>query len=495
MAYFISYKDLTDILKSNELGIQKLRDIALYKLTIMRLELERFESTVSKIVQYIKTNSPIQQSRIRKKNTLASIVKLGIKNLLKQTHPMKIVKENEVNVKEVEDLFVNHVLRLIDSGKDGEVKNNTVSEFGKDTPPATNLNTQVKIAKIVDKTIPEEKEAPIKLPTFESKRARIFEPEPEHLYAMYPAKKAHIKSNTFTEPQKKKIPLFKAHNNFQKMHYETPKDLQHILTSQRSILKSSNSSDSLTDPNPETLNHDLDLPSFDESGIGGHKRSVTSNPGDFLRDLIPMKKRNQERTPPELVNLPVITESAPDETPLLQNRPMSTQSAAPNPASSVNTMVDIEGMLHNYFAMDIKGIKDLFMIKATSNYVSDQEFHNCLLEYLEHKDIKDMDLDNIAHLSDDEQRDKKQPKLDDADLGRYYLDPGDVSIDSIDYPTECFSHHNPKPSDFITNHSNPHTGRGPYRTSAPASMQIMPPLEEVDLEWAIEFLEVSAPLI
>ena len=73
------------------------------------------------------------------------------------------------------------------------------------------------------------------------------------------------------------------------------------------------------------------------------------------------------------------------------NRPLNKEDP------KVNDVEEIEQMLLNFFTMNIQGVKDLMVIKAASDDPKKKQhtFDYFLLNYLEQKDIKDMDPDNI----------------------------------------------------------------------------------------------------
>lgn len=151
----------------------------------------------------------------------------------------------------------------------------------------------------------------------------------------------------------------------------------------------------------------------------------------------------------------------------------------------VNDIEEIESMLLNYFTMNIQSVKDLMVIKAASEDPEKKQltFDYFLLNYLEQKDIKDMDPDNIDpfYSSLNNSQIRKQDGLKTSQVE--YLMRDDISISSQNYPVDCCSHLDISTTQFAR----------PLELPSPGHKSLIDIQKEAghyDLAWYVKFLHV-----
>ena len=161
------------------------------------------------------------------------------------------------------------------------------------------------------------------------------------------------------------------------------------------------------------------------------------------------------------------------------NRPLNQEEP------KVNDIEEIEAMLLNYFTMNIQSVKDLMVIKAASEDPEKKQltFDYFLLNYLEQKDIKDMDPDNIDpfYSSLNNSQIRKQDGLKTSQVE--YLMRDDISISSQNYPVDCCSHLDISNTQFAR----------PLELPSPGHISLIDIQKEAgqyDLAWYVKFLHV-----
>lgn len=488
--YFLSYHDILSLIRERELVIQRLRDIALYKITLMKIELKNFESFLYHIVRFIrKANLPADKQDKRHEKVRKQLER-GVNSFFEGKIAGYGVSRGSII--EVRDMFLNHLIRATEAGTNQ--KYNDLSDLLMMTVSYHHIQKE---EKIIDKNIPEEKDKDIELPVFTLNPRRIMEPEPEHMFAMYRGKENNNASRkeeeginmTTTEPKTNRIKKFHAHNNFRRM----TKNTEEIESSPFNNTDSNDmdfeySREQVNSPIPRVHDHFVKMPTTKNS----YAKSMDMDSHSFFDPRKQHSLAFMGLEPMKVGSCKSVNKNFSKPMSPRQNSSQSRVVRLQRDFGTVNDIKDIESMLNNYFALDLKGVKDLLNQKATSIdgiVPANQEFHNCLLEYLENKDIQDMDPENItfdpeAQIGITKQRDtgigENGPNVDN------YLDHGDTSIDSRDYPAECFSYAREQQTDNDPMDSNPYilddNHQGKHR-------EILS--DNVDPEWAIEFLQVE----
>jgi hypothetical protein len=521
-------------LEGHQLSLQKLRDIALFKLTVMNIELIRFDEVMIKIIDHIKKNKlPPQLKKPRRRisiqRNIEKNVRHGIDSFFEKESPYNDNMPSRVI--EVQNTFVNHILRFVDSKNVTKIND---LEYQPALPSPTGLrqkltsrrelNAEHKHKRLDD--IPEEIDDEIEVPVFSTNRNYVqdskakssaFGREINSKYGVHEIieSESHMEEMQVAdqpEALRKQIYEFNSHRNYEKMRQnidKMDKSSDFSLPENYEPIELYNyetkylTKEDLT--TPDTMNVNIPVPSYEDLDFTSKQTKpvnkfeasielpMESNPLSSSKEecffmIQPLKIGTRERVYSK-PNLPSLERLGS----LPKKRSLSRKATIAR--TFLNRLSNIEGMVSSYFSMDLKSVRRILEIRASSEQIVElEEFQMCLLDYLENKDIIDLEIDQLKstemadnlslypsakqHTSLSEPAEKI---IDD------YLDPVDTSVDSIDYPTDCCCIPDKMQNDVLEK-----TRDKPYNASNYPTSEILPEenLQRQNLSWSITFLEV-----
>lgn len=264
LCYFISYPELAEVLDHNQHNLQKLRDIALYKLTIMNMELKVFDSIMEEIVKQIKQNTVVNKEFTRRKSFRRQRIDKLFKTTIQTYFENRDQGQDDLNfqslrrvssprMKAMQNNMLNHMTRAARSSfmtriEDfdpnklnlrGESKHNIQSpepdapqdEISEEEMSGEEQEEGWESSSGLDKFIPDEVNQAIILPTFSCKNARILEPEPEHMFAL--VKNSFSGSKETSDAHAQSVSKFVTHSNTNRLQNKI--EMSSIRPSKNSI--------------------------------------------------------------------------------------------------------------------------------------------------------------------------------------------------------------------------------------------------------------------
>ncbi len=388
LCYFLSYLDLQRILKNRQKNLNKLRDIALFKLTMMNLELRKFDHMIERLMQHIKTNHSIRAKtlsrRQRHRYHLTSTVHKDVLSFFCEEIGLYIESASQAKLQEAQDSIVNFVFKLILSQSSFNTPASKVQL--KNGSSANNLPGK-SLAR--DRSIPEEKDKPITLPSFSLRQTLMMmaEPEPEHMFVpgTYCKRPSSSEANS--------VPLFKTHRNLFKMQMlpttESHFEELEVPSSKRQLDLEIDFPVAGKDFSFELAQQDVS--GADSSAFSEHGKDSAGNNQPRTRQPQPTKLSLAQKSRLSAALSPEATFD-----PKKLATPLHTFSEA---HLAQNKVDQIEEMLENYFDVNLEEVRGALVSNAPRARLqatdSNPSFSDCLLEYLEKKEIIEMeDIEN-----------------------------------------------------------------------------------------------------
>jgi hypothetical protein len=418
LCYFLSFLDLQRILKHKQKNLNKLRDIALFKLTMMSLELCKFDNMIDRLMHFIKTNHSLRAKTISRRHRhsryfLTNTVHNEVLNFLGKEIGQYIEDESQAKLEAAQDSIVRYIFKLIFS--QSSLKTPNSKALAKNKSSANDLPDRP----LKDRTIPEEKDTPITLPNFNMRHTLMMmaEPEPEHMFV--PGSFYHKPSTS----EAHSIPLFKTHRNANRMQM-LPTTLSHFEEVEVPSSK-------------RHLDFEVDFPkagrdySF-ESTPQNMSQAGSSSLSEHGPNSEQNKQRRSEKLHPTKLSLTQKSILSPSRSPKATIKPRKTLFTPLHTLSEdyfVHNKVDqIEEMLENYFDVNLEEVRGVLVSSAPKGsrlHVtnSNPTFSDCLLEYLENKEIIEMEdlvnfLDYSPSLKSDDSGEEGDQRVASADRSR-----------------------------------------------------------------------------
>lgn len=439
LCYFLSFVDLQRILKNKQKNLSKLRDIALFKLTVMSLELRKFDNMIDRLMHYIKTNHSLRAKTISRKQRhtryfLTNTIHKEVFHFLAEEIGHYIEATSQSKVEETQESIMNFIFKIVLS--QNSLNTHSSKAQLKNESSANNLPGKSS----GDRTIPEEKENPITLPNFNLRQTLMMmaEPEPEHMF--FPG--SYLKRASSNEANT--LPYFRVHRNMNKMQMlpttESNFEELEVPSSKRQL-------DFEIDFPKEGRDFSFDLPQDAKSELDSSISSKNSQKSEQK------KKDHAHQANPTKLSLAEKSSLSAALSPRASFNPKRKLFTPLQTFSDVyhnyNKVDQIEEMLENYFDVNLDEVRGALVNQAPrGNRVQARDveptFSNCLLEYLEKKEIIEMeDIENFLDykpslMSDAPSREFEQRVVFvDREEEEDFLDLSqDESIDSQEFPID-----------------------------------------------------------
>lgn len=424
--YYISFTDIITILDNDNNILQKLRDIALFKLINMQMHTWTFNNQVMVIMQYL--NKKFQTKVGKKPKDSAELHQWMEKYFERKNKNQNAETEaDDENKKHQDSSYLQKKKTLKDHIERG-IKSGILSAVlpFEPTQPAEKLlikrpTDHDDIARLnqligVDKLVPTEFDGKIEIPEFHAKRHFIIEPEPEHMFAMK-------KKTEKTEILKRPLPSFKINSNYFQMRKTSksqltePKaqgggfELMDYPSTNRRLTNLATMDSPHNNNQTRGLNLNIHEPEFSRTGHDSQNSdsSESSSPFDspfarkFATKKITLKTKVKEDT-----EIMMVEEKEVD----LKDGDAQIAIEKAKSKRSINLCEDtplseVHNLIGGYFNLDIGTIREIVGNKAKQSMgefspQNDQkpEFAEFLVQYFESKDLNELAIEHINKIHD-----------------------------------------------------------------------------------------------